>query len=192
MAEVFTNDPINWLKWAVVFAVLIVSFIISGKIIKKISYVLQGQKKVDEAKEKGNVIKATRVSSRKEYESLKKRHSGKTKHFASYEYEVDGETCVYNGYFRHRTPPKTITLYYKNNPHKPFCMEDYQWNPFGGIVYLFFILIPFLLAGFTAIALGIPLYEKTDTTQEERIDTAETGVYESSNSIKVYFNLSEE
>ena len=36
MEEVFTNDPINWIKWGVVFAVLIVSFIISGKIIKKI------------------------------------------------------------------------------------------------------------------------------------------------------------
>lgn len=44
MAEVFTNDPVNWIKWAVVFAVLIVSFVISGKIIKKIGYVLQGEK----------------------------------------------------------------------------------------------------------------------------------------------------
>ncbi len=132
------------------------------------------------------------MSSRKEYESLEKRHSGKTKHFASYEYEVDGEICVYNGYFKNKIPPETITLYYKNNPHKPFCMKDYQWNPLGGIVYLFFILIPFLLAGFTAIALGIPLYEKTDATQEERVYTAETGLYESDNSIKAYFNLLKE
>lgn len=45
MAEVFTNDPINWLKQAVVFGVLIGSFIVSMKMIKKIGYVLQGQKK---------------------------------------------------------------------------------------------------------------------------------------------------
>lgn len=195
MAEVFTNDPINWIKWGVVFAVLIVSFIISGKIIKKIAYVLQGQKKVDEAKKKGNVIKANRVSSRKEYESLEKRYSGKTKHFATYEYEVDGKTCVYNGYFRQKMPPKTITLYYKNNPHNPFCMEDYQWNPFGGIAYLFFILMPFLMAALTALALDIPLYGNTGKTQNERTDEmVHTGQCEGSlthNGITVYFKTPE-
>jgi hypothetical protein len=196
MAEVFTNDPINWIKWGVVFAVLIVSFIISGKIIKKIGYVLQGQKKVDEAKKKGNVIKADRVSSRKEYESLEKRHSGKTKHFATYEYEVDGETCVYNGYFRHKLPPKTITLFYIDNPQKVFCMDDYQWNPFGGMVYMFFILIPFALAALTAWGLGVVSYEGKQTTHDERTEEilVSGGFYEGSithNDITVNFKTPE-
>ena len=158
MEEVFTNNPINWIKWSVVFAVLIVSFIISGKIIKKISYVLQGQKKVDEAKKKGHIIpKAKLIKSRKKYENMKDRYKAGRHYYGTYEYEIDGEIHQYHTYFGDKIPPKTVTLYYKNNPKKPFCMEEYTWHPFGGIVYLLFILIPFLMAGFTAIALGIPL-----------------------------------
>jgi len=196
MLEVFTNDPVNWAKWAAVFAVLIGSFIISFKIIKKIGYVLQGQKKVDEAKKKGHVIKANRVSSRKEYESLEKRHSGKTKHFATYEYEVDGENRTYNGFFRHRIPPKSITLYYMDNTRKVFCMEDYQWNPFGGMIYLLFIFVPFALAAFTAIALDVPFGGVDKRTNEDRTEEIlATGAWSEGsithNGITVYFKTPE-
>ncbi len=166
MAEVFTNDPINWLKWAVVFVVLIGSFIISMKIIKKIGYVLQGQKKTDEAKKKGHVIpNAKLVQSRKKYESMEKRYKAGQHYYGTYEYEIDGKVYRYHTYFKHKIPPKTLTLYYKNNPQKPFCTEEFTWNPFGGILYLFFIFMPFLLASLTAIVLDIPLYDKTITSQ---------------------------
>ena len=196
MSEVFTNDPITLLKWAMVFVVLIISFIISGKIIKKIGYVLQGQKKRDEAKKNGHVIaNAKLIKSRKKYENMQERYKPNRHHYGTYEYEIDGEIHQYHTYFRHKTPPKTVTLYYKNDPHKPFCMEEYTWNPFGGIIYLFFILMPFLLAAFTAIALDIPLYEKAETTQEERIDEmAGTGLREGSlthNGITVFFKTPE-
>lgn len=157
MEEVFTNDPINWIKWALVFAVLIVSFIVSGKIIKKIGYVLQGEKKLDDAKKKGNVIpNAKRVESRKKYEGIKERNKPDRHYHGTYEYEIDGEIHRYHAYFGHRKPPKTVTLYYKKDPRKPFCREEYVWNPFGGVLYLFFILVPFVLAAFTAMALDIP------------------------------------
>lgn len=160
MAEYFTNDPVNWLKWAVVFAVLIGTFIISGKIINKIGYVLQEQKKVDEAKARGHVIKATRVDSWSEYESSDTRYeAGGKKRHGSYEYEIDGEVRKYNGYFKHRLPPKTITLYYIDDPKKVFCVEDYHWKPLGCLVYMFFILVPFVLATLAAWGLGVVSYE---------------------------------
>ena len=173
MAEMFTNDPINWLKWAVVFIVLIGTFIISMKIFKKIGYVLSGEKKVDEARAKGHVIKnARRVDSwtKHNYESLNEYHSSEERHYGTYEYEIDGEIREYHAYFRHRLPPKTITLYYKDNPKKLFCMEDWSWNPFGGMVYLFFIFMPFVLATLTAMALKIPLGENRDSTREDRAE----------------------
>lgn len=197
MAEVFTNDPVNWIKWAVVFAVLIGAYIISIKIIKKIGYVLQGQKKVDDAKKKGHVIhNAKLVKSRKKYESIEKKYKPGRHHYGTYEYEIEGEVLTYHTYFRHKIPPQKVTLYYKNNPKKPFCVEEYTWNPFGGIIYLFFILMPFLLAALAAIALDIPLYEKTEISQEERIEEmTETGAAcEGSlthNGITVYFKTPE-
>ena len=192
MSEVFANDPINLLKWAMVFAVLIFSFIISGKIIKKIGYVLQGQKKRDEAVKNGHVIaNAKLIKSRKKYENIRGRYKPNQHYYGTYEYEASGEIRQYHTYFKHKTPPKTVTLYYKNDPLKPFCMEEYTWNPFGGMIYLFFILIPFLLAAFSAIALDIPLYEKSEAEQKERI---ETGQYEGSlthNGITVNFKTPE-
>ena len=171
MAEVFTNDPINWLKWVVVFAVLVGSFIISMKIIRKMSYALQGQKKTDAAKKKGYVIPDARlVESRKKYEGMEKRYKAGQHYYGTYEYELDGKVYRYHTYFKHKIPPKTLTLYYKNNPQKPFCMEEYTWNPSGGILYLFFILMPFLLAALTAIVLGIPLYDSTEAVNKIFID----------------------
>ena len=111
MSEVFTNHPVIWIKWAVVFVVLIGSFIISFKIIKMIGYVLQGQKKVD-------------------------------------------------------------------NARKVFCMEDYQWNPFGGMIYLFLIFVPFVLAALTAMALDIPFEGRDGGSNEEREEEIlETGAF---------------
>lgn len=197
MEEVFTNDPINRIKWAVVFAVLIVSFIISGKIIKKLSYYLQGEKEINDAEKKGHVIRNARlVKSRKHYESMEKRYKAGRRYSGTYEYELNGEVCRYHAYFGHKNPPKTVTLYYKNDPKKLFCMEEYNWNPFGGIVYLFFIFMPFLMAAFTALALDIPLYEGSESAQEGRMAemTDKGGVYEGSlthNGITVYFKTPE-
>ncbi len=192
MTEILANNPIDWIKWAVVFGVLIVAFVISAKIIKKLSYVLQGQKKVDEATAKGHVIKAYRVSSRSEYENFGKRHEEHKKNFASYEYEIDGETKTYNGYFKYKIPPKKITLYYIDNPKRVFCMDDYQWNPFGGMIYLIFILVPFLLAAFAAVQLGVVTYDaQGNTAKQDREELLGAGgVYEGSithNEITVQF-----
>lgn len=56
MSGIFTNDPINWIKWAVVFVVFIGAFIASIKIIKKTGYDLKSKNKVNKIREKGHVF----------------------------------------------------------------------------------------------------------------------------------------
>ncbi len=160
MAEYFTNDPINWLKWAVVFAVLISSFVINIKILKKIEYSLSLRKKADEAEAKGHIIRnAKRVRITKKYGLTDDRRNKpfNQRYHATYEYELDGEVKRYNAYFGYDYPPAKINLYYKKNPKRLFSMEEYYWNPFEGIFYLSFVFSPFLLAALTALALDIPL-----------------------------------
>ncbi len=66
LLEMFTDDPVNWVKWAVVFTVLIGFFILSFKIYGKIEYHLSIQKKADQARAKGYVIEnAKRIAVRK-------------------------------------------------------------------------------------------------------------------------------
>ena len=38
LISLFTDDPLNWIKWGVVFAVLIVGYVIAIALYKKISY----------------------------------------------------------------------------------------------------------------------------------------------------------
>ncbi len=169
MAEMFTTNPINWLKWVLVFIVFIGAYIIGVKIRKKVDYTLSGQKKLDELKAKGHVIRNARlVSYNTIYKSYRERNN--PYYIGTYEYEFDGEIREYRGSFGHRLPPNTITLYYKNNPKKPFCMAEYSWNPFKGMVYLSFIFIPFLLAALTALALKIPFNINGESIRKARTE----------------------
>ena len=159
LIEMFTDDPVNWVKWAVVFTVLIGCFILAVKIYGKIEYHLSIQKKADKARAKGHVIenaKCIKVRKKGTYQERKERH--KTSYAATYRYTLDGKEKEYHTYFANNYPPETIDLYYKNSPRKLFSVEEYYWQPHIGILYLMLIFAPFVLAAFTGIALDIPVF----------------------------------
>lgn len=61
LITMFTDDPINWLKWAIVFAILIGGYAIAVPLYKKVSHGMSWERKRDIAKSRGHVIKASLV-----------------------------------------------------------------------------------------------------------------------------------
>ena len=55
---VFSDDPINWLKWGIVFAILIGGYIIAIPLYGKVSSRLSWARKRDIARSRDHVIKA--------------------------------------------------------------------------------------------------------------------------------------
>ena len=89
LISLFTDDPLNWIKWGVVFAVLIVGYVIAIPLYKKISYHLSWERKRDIAKSRGHIIKATLTN---------KHPSGEVAHYnwhAVYHYTFQGEARQY-------------------------------------------------------------------------------------------------
>ena len=178
LIEMFTDDPVNWAKWAVVFTVLVGFFILSFKIYSKIEYHLSIQKKADQARAKGHVIKnAKRIAIRKKGTYQERKKDNKRTYGATYKYTLDGKEKTYRAYFSNNYPPETIDLYYKNSPRKLFSVEEYYWQPHIGILYLTLIFMPFVLAGVTGVALGIPQF----SLEEDRgsAEVMDTGAWES-------------
>mgnify|MGYP000000604037 CR=1 FL=1 len=58
---VFSDDPINWLKWGIVFAILIGGYIIAIPLYGKVSSRLSWERKRDIARSRDHVIKAALV-----------------------------------------------------------------------------------------------------------------------------------
>ena len=140
----FTDDPVNWVKWVVVFAVLILTYFISIPLYKKVSYRL--------GRERGHVIKAYIVS----------QHSsgdvGEYDRHAKYEYTLDGKKKVYRAYFNYpNRPPRVLYLYYVNSPRRLFSMDEYHWDVPLALLMLPIVFLPWILAALTMLALGIPL-----------------------------------
>nr|MBQ8253509.1 hypothetical protein [Lachnospiraceae bacterium] len=159
LLAMFTDDPVNWVKWAVVFTVLIGFFILSVKIYGKIEYHLSIQKKADQARAKGHVIEnAKRIKVRKKGTYQERKEGNKQTYSATYRYTIDGEEKEYHAYFGNNYPPDTIDLYYKNSPRKLFSVEEYYWQPFIGVLYLMLIFAPFVLAALTGMALDVPSF----------------------------------
>ena len=61
LITMFTDDPINWLKWAVVFAVLIGGYAVAVPLYKKVSHGMSWERKRDIAKSRDHIIKASLV-----------------------------------------------------------------------------------------------------------------------------------
>lgn len=61
LITMFTDDPVNWLKWAIVFAVLIGGYAIAVPLYKKVSHGVSWERKRDIAKSRDHVIKASLV-----------------------------------------------------------------------------------------------------------------------------------
>ena len=105
LLTMFTDDPINWIKWAVVYAILIGGYVIAVPLYKKVSRGVSWERKRDVAKSRGHVIKA----------SLMDKHpSGEVSRYnwrAVYRYTVEGEERQYTAFFKHpATPPLYLSL----------------------------------------------------------------------------------
>ena len=90
---VFSDDPINWIKWGIVFAILIGGYIIAIPLYGKVSSRLSWERKRDIARSKDHVIKAALVKKHPKGEV------GKYNWSATYRYEFDGEEREYHAYF---------------------------------------------------------------------------------------------
>ena len=149
--EMFTADPVNWVKWAVVFTVFIAGFFIAFKVEKLLAPVLESrERKKQIALERGNVIEAKLLTrSRRNY-----REAGADEWSGKYEYTVGGRTKTYHATFYHITPPHVLRLYYVNNPKKLFSMEEYHYELGKGLLLFPIRFLPFILGGLAVFLLG--------------------------------------
>ena len=106
LITMFTDDPINWLKWAVVFAILIGGYAIAVPLYKKVSHGVSWERKRDIAKSRDHVIKTALAD---------KHPTGEVSRYdwhATYHYTIDGEERRYTAFFKHpSTPPLYLYLY---------------------------------------------------------------------------------
>ena len=142
LITMFTDDPVNWLKWAIVFAVLIGGYAIAVPLYKKVSHGVS----------RDHVIKP----------SLADKHpSGEVSRYdwhATYHYTIDGKERQYTAYFKHpSTPPLYLYLYYVDDPDKLFSCEEYHYENHKGLLLLPVIFLPWILAGIALVLLGVDL-----------------------------------
>ena len=152
LTAMFTDDPINWLKWAVVFAVLIGGYTVAVPLYKKVSHSVSWERKRDIAKSRGHVIKA----------SLADKHpSGdvsRSNWRAVYRYTINGGERQYTAYFKHpSTPPLYLYLYYVDAPDKLFSCEEYHYENHKAFLLFPVIFLPWILAGAALVLLGVDL-----------------------------------
>ena len=155
----FTDDPAVWMKWIVVFAVLIGGYVIAIKLYGRVSYRISRQRKADIARSRGHVIEADLVS---EWFSVKEEENNHHTRIyfchAKYEYTLDGATRTYKAMFRDtRTAPRKLTLYYVNSPRKVFGIRDWHYENHKAIVLLPVIALPWILAIAAMVLLRIPI-----------------------------------
>ena len=107
--DLFTDNPVNWVKWGVVFLILILGYVVAIPLYKKIQYRISWERKRDIARSRNHVIEAT---------LLKKHPTGEVARYnwyATYQYSINGEEKQYKAYFKHpMTPPLKLSLYYLN------------------------------------------------------------------------------
>ena len=100
LITMFTADPVNWLKWAVVFAILIGCYAVAVPPYKQVSHDVSWERKRDIAKSRDHIIKAA---------LLDKHPAGEVSCYkwrAVYRYTVADEERQYVAHFKHpATPP---------------------------------------------------------------------------------------
>ena len=152
LVTMFTDDPINWLKWAAVFAVLIGGYAVAVPLYRKVSRGVSWERKRDIAKSRGHVIKASLADKHPSDEAS--RYNWR----AAYRYTIDGENRQYTAYFKHpSTPPLHLHLYYTDDPDKLFSCEEYHYENHKAALLLPVIFLPWLLAGLALVLLGVDL-----------------------------------
>lgn len=155
--EMFTDDPLNWLKWIIVLAVFVGSFFIAFKAEKLLAPVLESrERKKQTAIERGNIIEAKLIS-----RSIRNRgEDGANEWYGKYEYTIGGRTKIYHATFYHISPPHVLRLYYVKDPKRLFSMEEYRYELGKGLLLIPIRFLPFILGGLAVFLLGAELGEK--------------------------------
>ena len=73
-------------------------------------------------------------------------------------YTVEGEERQYTAFFKHpATPPLYLSLYYLDDPEKPFSCEEYHYQNHKALILFPVIFLPWILAGIALVLLGVDL-----------------------------------
>ena len=133
--------PVVWI--GVLSAVI--TFVVEIRLCQKGILFSSGEKKLKKARELGNIIQATCVSSRyiddKDNDSI----TATRQYAAVYQYEVNGEVkkkCIISTGVN---PPQILWLYYINSPYKVFSEYDVGTSPFQFLLYIIPILVAFIV-----------------------------------------------
>ena len=143
----FTDDPVNWIKWIAVLAILVLGYVIAILIYGKVSYRLSWERKRDIAKSRNHIIQARLID---------KHSTGSPGHYSwygTYLYTIDGVEKKYKAYFHEpSTPPRILYLYYIDNPKRLFSVDEYHYQNHKAIILFPIICLPWIL-GIAAIFL---------------------------------------
>lgn len=151
--QLFSNDPVVWFKWILVFLTIIISIIIriKFKIDDKISPIYKLNKKVEKAREMNHVIEAKLIKKYVDFDDNNRRtYSGK------YEYVIDGRTYNYTAiFYEEHYPPRILYLYYDKSPNKLFTNEEYHYYVLKGIPLVILNFSPLFIGAFMVWLLGL-------------------------------------
>lgn len=144
----FSDDPVNWAKWAVVWAVFVLSYVIIIKCKILVKIYRRGEHKREVAVGKNHIVHA-KLKSAYPY--------GDEAPFdwrATYICELNGRTLKYRTKF-HCDPPKEIDLYYIDNSNKLYGMDETPGQNLCGIIALIVVFLPFALAVLAGVLIGV-------------------------------------
>lgn len=150
LTALFTDDPVNWIKWGIVFAILIVGCRITIPLCSKILYRLSWERKRDIAKSRNHVIEAKLVR------EFPRGEVGRYNWHATYRYEFQGEERRYHAHSQ-CSPPRCLYLYYVDNLRRLFSSYEYHYENHMVIILLPIYSLPWILAAAAVHLLNIPL-----------------------------------
>lgn len=149
LTQTFSDNPIIWGKWLLVFIAFILTFVVRIKF--KIDDKFDPSKKLDEKVKKAidnkHIINATLISSHVDRENNTCR--------GKYEYEINGEKHKYSAMFTGTYPRRILHLYYEDNPRKVFTNEEYHHYVLRGLPLVILNFSPFIVGAFMVWLLGL-------------------------------------
>ena len=138
---VYTDDPVNWIKWAAVFAVLILGYVAALPIYKKVSRLLSRERLREKAQSQNHMLEATLIKKHPSGEP------GKYSWHATYRYFLEGEERRYRAFFKEpMVPPLRLYLYYVKSPRKLFSCEEYRYENYKALILFPLMVLPWILA----------------------------------------------
>ena len=149
LTQIFSDNPIIWGKWLLVFAVVILTIVVrvKFKIDDKFDPSQKLDKKVKKAIDNNHIINATLISSYVDREKNTCREK--------YEYEINGEKHTYSAMFTGIYTRRILHLYYEDNRRKVFTNEEYHYYVFRGLPIIILNFSPFIVGALMVWILGL-------------------------------------